>query len=149
MSRVHYNDGYWEPDANLVYGRWEGRVKAVLRGKPAQRHFLELEAALLALPRKRLLADTLCDGQDVCALGAIATYRGEPVDELAVESRMQEEEGDTDAMVNLGQSWFGMTETLAWLIVDANDSRYAGLTHEARYEAMLRWVRSHVHEPRP
>ena len=89
MSRINYNeidDIYsW-----LSAGRWEGRVKSVLKGKPAQKHFQRLEAALLALPEKRLISGYVCDHHgDVCALGALALYEGVDRSKLAATWRVE------------------------------------------------------------
>ena len=53
----------------LAYGRWLGRVKTVLNGKPGREALQELEAVLLAMPHKRLIEGTLCETGGEFALG--------------------------------------------------------------------------------
>lgn len=148
MSSRFYASDDWDDDAVLRYGRWIARTKAVVNGRPAQQFFKELEVALLALPRKRLIAGSLCNGEDVCALGALFTNRGEPVDELELTQRCLNENDSyylDDATARYSSAVLGMTYTLAWMIAEANDETYRGLTPENRYHAMLQWARSHLH----
>lgn len=142
MSRFTNND--WEDE--LAYGRWQGRRKAVLNGRPAQTHFRELEAALLALPEKQLIASAICDESGaVCALGAVAVYRGMPRDALHEEwLNYEEEQGSEWGAAYFGQDKFGMTGTLAWIIAEQNDEGFGQRSPEGRYEAMLEWVRDRI-----
>ena len=145
MSRVTYDD-YEGADWALRAGRWEARVKAVLNGKPGQVQFRALEAALLALPRKRLIYGNLSDGEDVCALGAMLTHRGMPIDELELVSS-DDDDGRllATAVPDNLRKYLGLTSTLAWLITEANDEKpYHGITPEQRYSAMLAWARSNI-----
>lgn len=145
---------------NNSWTLWEGRVKKVLHGKPAQKYFIALEQALLDLPQKRLIAGDLCNGLDVCAVGALALHEkrlsGVPMLKALIELKglnayishsasgefLIEQESETAL-------WYandlGMTPTLAWLIVEANDE-LAGwkLSPEERYEFMLRWARARI-----
>ena len=72
MSRFNDGDDYDLSDewAVLAYGRWMGRRKVVLNGRPGKAALIQLEAALEALPHKRLIEGGLCDGTGVCAVGA-------------------------------------------------------------------------------
>lgn len=155
MSRFSYEE-YLGDDADLAYGRWEGRVRAVLRGRPAQEHFRELEAALLAMPEKRLIEGTLSDGQYACAVGEIAVARrvraGE--DRAAVLASLKPD-GDEDGpyedqeageTARFAQKTLGMSYTLGWLMAEANDELFGSGSHtpEQRWAAMLRWTRQHI-----
>ena len=134
MSRVIYDEG--EGDyADLDWGRWERNSQTAVHGKSGQRKLAELEAALLTLPRKRLITGALSDGEDVCALGCMFTARGMPVDELALDW------GDSSDDV---AAKLGMTFTLAWVIQELNDETTSRLTPERRYDEVLRWVRSNL-----
>ena len=142
MSRVIYNEGGGDY-ADLRWGRWERNSQTAVYGKPGQRKLRELEAALLALPRKRLIAGELSDGEDVCALGCMLTAREMPVDEVALLSPADDWEADfTEAIA----ARLGMTFTLAWVIQELNDESTRTMTPERRYDEVLRWVRSNLEE---
>ena len=162
-SRFDYHDDYGDEDPNLVWGRWEGRVKAVMKGRPAQVAFRQMEAALLALPERRLITGAICaeDG-GVCALGAWALHQGGEYSEIdlgypqeweggreALRRRWLSDQdyfGDEQAVQEFGQATFGITPTLAWILAERNDEAYRDLSPERRWEAMLRWVREHIQE---
>src|SRR5690242_7152069 len=54
---------------------WQANCDRSLAGKKGQAALRELEAALLALPAKRLIANEFDDGEDVCAIGAVFRYK--------------------------------------------------------------------------
>jgi hypothetical protein len=74
----------------------------------------ELEAALLALPSKRLIADALDDGKDCCAIGAVVRQRRLNPEEVAKPFDIECE------MAELGES-LGIPRLVAWKIVEWND----------------------------
>lgn len=157
MSRFDY-DGYDDDDWGLQLGRWSARVKAVLGGRPAQAAFKELEAALLAMPEKRLIEGAICDGSGTCAIGEMAVHRrvmaGEDrasvLESLAPEVDeygpiLDDESGDDTAEFAVAN--LGITYTLGWLIAEANDEIFGGLSPEDRWQHMLDWTRRHIKTP--
>jgi hypothetical protein len=70
-----FGDDYDEPFPN-AWWLWEnslGRAMSSARGQQALR---DLEAALLALPEKKLISGALAMGGQVCAIGAYALHKG-------------------------------------------------------------------------
>lgn len=140
------------------FGLWQANCARQLLGKKGQTALKELEAALLALPSKRLIADQLVsENGDVCAIGALALHKGATTAQLAEE--------DDEAMEDVGES-FGLPRLVAWKVVEYNDvdlesysirapgpnqyghsyhpgySLVVSVTPEERYEYMLNWVRA-------
>ena len=115
-------------------------VRRSLKGRKGQAALRELEAALLALPVKRLIDGAVEHDGDVCAIGALARAKGvdvEPEDEWS-------DPEDTD-MVPIGEEC-GMPRLVAWEVVCQNDLHMEWLTPEQRYDSMLRWVRKQLEE---
>lgn len=161
MSRI---DDY-EPDSTEDFLRscaFSHNVTQAVAGKKGRKFLLELEAALLALPVKRLAVGVMALPEDreprrasggpgdVCALGAVAAARavaaGESrpavVQRLAVEfSRDYEEAG----WKNIGKAaeHLKICHPLAYAVVAENDEGRAG-TPEERYEQVLAWVRARL-----
>ena len=139
MSRIVYNDFDGE-DFGFAEGRWLAHMKSACMGRPGQKVFGELEAVLAAMPDKRLIEGSLTnpDGE-VCALGALARNRGMDLSAVFAE---------TDEEV---QMWaareLGLTETLAWVIMEENDEELETATPERRHAAMLAWVQGWQRAP--
>ncbi len=143
--------GYSEEEA------WQGQfalhranTERAIRGKAGQAALRDLEAALLAMPRKRLVVKALAQGGEVCAIGALlvlkrvrsgatyeaaaaeieATYKPDDIADGAYQTDdIADGEGVAPAMV-------------AWRLVELNDIRHEDATPEERYEIVLGWVRS-------
>ncbi len=82
MSRISYSD---EEDVPGQFALFQANCRRSLQGKAGQIALRELEAALLALPDKRLIAEKLIDADgEVCAIGALAKYKGR---DLIAETR--------------------------------------------------------------
>lgn len=154
MGRFNYDEDYGD-DWALRMGRWNARVKAVLRGRPAQAAFKELETALLAMPDKRLIEGAICDGAATCAVGEMVVHRRVMAGEdreavlasLAPEVDeygpiLDDESGDETA--EFAAKNLGITVTLGWLIAEANDETFGGLSPEERWQKMLTWTRRHI-----
>lgn len=149
MSRFDWYDDYdeyTEGRANL----WQANVKRALKGKRGQKALRELEAALLALPSKRLIEGNVCDAGEVCALGAMAWHRKvkagfDPIESLAlVEQEAAQLGGDTDlGSIDLGTR-MGLSLVLANEIAYQNDEIFGAIAPEYRYERLLEWVRAHL-----
>jgi hypothetical protein len=138
--RINYTE---DEDFPGQFALWQGNCQRALSGKRGQESLRELESALLALPSKRLIANELDNGEDVCAIGALARYKhltpfADP------ESEME------DVGVECG-----MPRLVAWKVVEINDNefdfRYVGnqrvdYTPEERYAAILKWVQKQIGE---
>jgi len=164
--RIGYSD---EEDYPGQFGLWQANCRRSLKGRAGQAALRELEAALLALPEKRLIADKMIDAEgEVCAIGALAKYKGR---DLLAEPHVgpdDEFEGDGE-MEEIGME-LGMPRLVAWKVVSKNDieidghyetlagpikSRWAGqplrqfvpATPEERYSQMLAWVQRQLEPP--
>lgn len=148
--RINYSE---DEDYDGQFNLFQANCRRSINGKAGQKSLRELEAALLALPEKRLIADELenADGE-VCAIGAIKKYRGVVVD------------ADPEDMESVGVE-LGMPRLVAWKVVCLNDvdidgryveaqgpiHRHQGrpcvfvpVTPEQRYEQVLAWVRRQI-----
>lgn len=155
--RIGYSE---EEDYPGQFGLWQGNCQRSLKGKAGQAILRELEAALLALPSKRLIAGNLVDAHgEVCAIGALAEHRGEITDDMIGQGEYDMEE------VGIA---LGMPRLVAWKVVEMNDLQFNGtnllfaegpyrwpaeqpyvyveVTPEERYERMLKWVREQVQD---
>ena len=147
MSRSGYSDDCdgWE----LI--RWRGAVESAIRGKRGQAFLRELEAALVALPKKRLCYhDFASPDGEVCALGALAVKR--EIDDGAsraealesVSTQFPEGMEAEDAGYKLG-----IAHALAAEITHMNDDCYGYENNtveeqKQRYKRMLAWVRERI-----
>ena len=149
MSRHGYTD---DCDDNWANIRWRGQVASAIRGKRGQTFLKELEVALLALPHKRLCLGVLSNGDDVCALGAVAVQReikkgANSLDE-AMQKIKQADPSELDAEDTAAE--MGIATQLAQEIMFINDEwGYHGMAPEQRYNEVLSWVRKQIQEPRP
>ncbi len=134
MSR----SGYYEStgDDHLDLGRWRGQVASATRGKRGQRFFLDLIAALDALPEKKLISGELEEEGSYCALGALGRHRG--VDLKALDIR----DWDDGDWAKLGEA-FDIASQLAQEAMYVNDDRdycYKPTTPESRWQSVREWA---------
>jgi hypothetical protein len=144
MSRSGYHDDldHWA----LI--RWRGAVASAIRGKRGQAILKELEAALVALPEKKLCKNDFADpeSETVCALGAVALKR-----------KIEQGKDRTSAFKEIAQEFpegceaeevagdFDIADALAKEITYINDEWGPwGCTPEQRYEEVLKWVREQI-----
>lgn len=145
MSRFDSGDDYDENYPNQ-FALWERSQTNALKGKKGQAFLAEVEAALLALPERKL-TDTFAEGGQVCALGAVALKRrveqGEPLEQALEDLERLGYDSASDT------AWFAMQEfripqALAWAIAYENDEG-AGVSWPQsprhRWERMWRWCR--------
>lgn len=126
MSRSGYVYDYDEYRDSLPSGRYRGQVASAIRGKRGQRLFIDMLAALDAMPVKELIAGSLVEKSGaVCALGAVAAHRG--IDVVGIDP----EDSKAVSLV------FDIAEPLAKEIADVNDDDY-GLSDEPPAQ---RWMR--------
>lgn len=123
MSRSGYSD-----DCEGVQ-LWRANVERAIHGRAGQLFFMELLAALDALPHKRLIPHELVDGSECCALGAVALARGMDV------TKIDESEPEEVAAA------FGIRGMLVQEIAYMNDE-YKGSqeTPEDRFRRIREWV---------
>lgn len=152
--RIGYSE---EEQFDGQFNLWQANCYRSLHGKKGQAALRELEAALIALPTKRLIAGKLVEQGDVCAIGALALHKGATEEVL--------EHHDDEYMEGVGME-YGLPKLVAWKVVEANDIEFdyyvdtwapgpaqwvhgspgyrlrVPMTPEQRYTAMLGWVRS-------
>lgn len=174
MSRYSDCDDW---DDNPSQYLWASNYKRALTSKRGQKMLGELREALLALPKRELIAGAMCTvnsekrkegrsdpwgyfgaglaekGEGVCAMGAYAWHKlvkkGVDADEAWDQiPTMLDEDGDALwDTANYARQTFGVALTLAWDIAYRNDEQFADMTPAARWEAMLRWVELQILEP--
>ena len=144
MSRITYYDD-WE-DGYYTVGLWNGTVKSALNGQRGQAVLREIEAALLALPRKRLVENAGGDGETVCVLGALDWHRrvrkGTDADEAM--RAVGEESEDTLFEPQVPAEHLGLTYPLAFRLMEENDEMTIQMSPEERYAAVLAYVRGRI-----
>jgi hypothetical protein len=137
MSRRGISD---EEEYPGQFGLWEGNCRRSIKGKAGQAALRELEAALLALPEKRLIVGELENAAgEVCALGALKRYKG--VEEVKADPEWEMEEVGVE---------LGMPRLVAWQVVYVNDEGVdwrSLASPEERYEKVLAWVRTQLTQP--
>ena len=144
-----------EEDYNNQALLWEANLERSLKGRKGQAALRELEAALLALPDKRLIANqTVDDGGSVCAIAALAQHRGykgdlslpkEPdydKDDFEYWDEYEYQEAVEAAMLKIAAD-LGVPRMVASAIIYENDDTYIS-TPEQRYTKMLRWTQRHL-----
>lgn len=151
--RLNYCD---EEERPGQFALWNANCRRSLKGKAGQRALREFEAALLALPEKRLIHGSLTDDEGgVCAIACYAQHKG-------VDLTKFDPEDESDAVGVAA----GMPRLVAWTVVALNDidldtvwevahgplnrwdATYKGgiplirdMTPEERYDKVLAWVR--------
>jgi hypothetical protein len=157
MSRINYSEDEERPGQ---FALWDANCRRSIRGKVGQRELRELEAALLALPEKRLIHGALINDDGVCAIACYAKHKG--IDLSKFDPEYESDEVGIAA---------GMPRLVAWKVVALNDVEldyryvvmegptqkfgYLGagggcgslrvpITAEERYERVLAWVREQL-----
>ena len=161
MSR--FSDDYeYDVDSILAGGRWVARRNKVLKGRPGQSALRNLERALTLMPHKKLMEGNICDGANVCVIGAwlYRQYVDEGMTPKRAWAKLQEGRGrhhDSDSWEELertidkGSADLGITRTLTEVVAYVNDEegfRMRDWEPERRYERVLAWVRGVIKEPR-
>jgi len=162
MSRI--NEDY-EPDCiedELRMWAFQGNIKRAVAGKKGQKFLREMEAALLALPVKRLTKGALADAHehsfpnrlgyvpeatgDVCALGAVAAARAVAAgkDRKGALQELAEKFDPSEqgwVLTDEAAHHLKISHPLAYAVVEKNDECSAK-TPEERYERVLAWVQA-------
>jgi len=130
MSRAGYSD---ELDDNWSLICWRGAVASAIRGARGQAFLREMLAALDAMKDRRLIANDLIAGGEVCAIGAVGAARG-----IDMTNLDPEDYGTLAAK-------FGIAEALTREIFFENDEGGSFKeTPEARYLRVRRWVEEQI-----
>ena len=111
---------------------WHGQVASSIRGKRGQEFLRALLAAFDEMPDKRLIADDLERGGQVCAIGALGRARGVDMSKL-----------DPDDDCSVAAS-FNIATPLACEIFFMNDELIQNETPEQRWSRMRNYVASLV-----
>lgn len=154
--RINYSD---EEDQPGQFALWNANCRRSIKGRAGQRELRQLEAALLALPEKRLIHGALTNGEGgVCAIACYAKHKG-----IELSKFDPDDESDEVGIAA------GMPRLVAWQVVALNDIHlnkvwerahgpiqrghgvYQGgiplirdMTPEERYEKVLAWVRTQL-----
>ena len=129
MSRAGYSEDLYPWD--LI--RWRGQVASAIRGKRGQKFFVDLLAALDAMPEKSLIADDLQNEEgEVCAIGALGLARGVDMKHLDPE--------DPEGVA----ATFDIAPQLAREVVYYNDEHFDRSTPEDRWNKMRAWVAGQI-----
>lgn len=127
--RLNWSD---DEDRPGQFALWNANCRRSLKSKAGQRSLREFEAALVAMPAKRLIHGRLVDGDDVCAVGAYARHKGLDLSRFGLKPEA----------VDVGIA-AGMPRLVVWEVVALNDM-HLNLTPEDRYEKVLGWVRTQL-----
>lgn len=124
MSRHGYTEYDGDENSDLAMGRWRAQVASAMRGKRGQKFFVDLIAALDALPEKRLVAGHLETTEgEVCALGALGRYR-----QVRLPDPEDPEETDPEDEADWG--WLGNAFNIAPQL--AQETMYVNDEHSPR-----------------
>jgi hypothetical protein len=132
MSRSGYSDDIDDPWAHI---RWRGAVNSALRGVKGQSFLNELDAALDALPEKKLVANELEGEGCFCALGAVGRARG--IDLAKIDTYDHEALSKT----------FGIAPAMAQEIMWINDEAvtWRDKCQDAqRWQEVKKWVKENL-----
>ena len=124
--------GYSDDGDNWQLIKWRGQVSSSIRGKRGQAFLRELVEALDAMPEKRLIADDLQSGDNVCAIGSVGVRRGIDMSKF-----------DPDDYDGIAAS-FGITHQLVREIEWMNDDGLWRATPERRWQFMRDWAVSQL-----
>lgn len=157
--RIRFSE---DEDFNNAAILWEANQERSLKSKKGQAALRRLEAALLALPEPKLIADAIEDADGlVCGLGALAKFEQleqvpelpqRPADDAPSEewdewfSRDQAQVIE-DAMLALAKA-LDIPKLVAIAIIYHNDDDWNVATPEARYQKVLSWTRSWISRDR-
>jgi len=130
VSRSGYVDDF--DDDHWQFIRWRGAVKSAMRGKRGQAFLKEMLAALDALPEKRLIADSLEEDGEVCAIGSVGKQRGIDMSKIDPE--------DYSSVAGA----FQIAEAMSREIQYMNDEWFDRATPEERFTKMRAWIVSQI-----
>jgi hypothetical protein len=126
VSRSGYSEDGDDDQWGMI--RWRGAVASAMNGTRGQDFLKEMVDAMDAMPERRLIADELVAHGAVCAIGAVGLARKVPMEGVDPENYERV------------ASIFGVAPALVQEVVYANDEHHYGITPEARWFRMRRWI---------
>lgn len=134
--RLNYTE---DEDYPGQFNIWQANCRRSLQGKRGQASLRRLEAALVAMPTKRLIREAISEVNEsagrleVCALGAVAMMEGH--EQILYSDESPEQAGET----------MGFPRLVAWKVVEQNDIQLDGryVTAEGPTMPIDRWYRDH------
>jgi hypothetical protein len=118
LMRINYCE---EEERPGQFALWDANCRRSIQGRAGQAALRRLEAALVAMPDKRLVSGKLVthDG-DVCAIGALARAEGK-----LPEPEMLDPDGceydDCDDTAEFAETRLNFPHLVAWKVVAEND----------------------------
>ena len=139
--RVGYSE---DEEYGGQFNLWQANCRRSRQGKKGQAALRELEAALMALPDKRIQKDVFVETSgEACAIGALMIHRnvscGMPRQQAIAECAKL----DPDDTEKHGVS-IGLPRLVAWSVAVENDDEWKIRTPEERYLHMLAWIRKEM-----
>lgn len=135
MSRSGYSDDGEDGWALICY---RGAVNSAIKGRRGQKLFIELAAALDAMPEKELISEALVVSGEFCTLGVLGCARGVDIKNLDPD--------DADAVA----AAFDIAPALAREIVFENDEgSWREEAPQKRWKRMREWVGKQILDPIP
>ena len=136
--RVGYSE---DEDSVGRFNLWQANCRRSRQGKKGQVALRELEAALLAMPDKRIQKDVFVElSGEACAIGALMMHKlvsaGVPREQAIVECAALEPLDTEEHGVRIG-----LPRLVAWSVAVENDDEWKNRTAEDRYLHVLAWVR--------
>lgn len=143
MSRF-WNDGEYDGNEEFRRGAWAENSRRAFASKKGLKMLRELRDALAALPERRLLGgqfaniwheddDSIRVG-DVCAIGALAKYKG-----FEFTSHHGSEDFDGFETAAIARS-LGMSYVMGYDLAYRNDETYGSLGESERWWTMYGWL---------
>src|SRR3990167_10919785 len=116
--RINYTE---DEDRPGQFALWDANCQRSIRGRRGQAALRRLEAALVAMPVKRLCSGKLVthDG-DVCAIGALARAEGKLPEPEPLNSD-EFEDDDCDDTAEFAEARLDFPHLVAWKVVAEND----------------------------
>ena len=140
--RVGYSE---EENYPGQFNLWQANCRRSRQGKKGQAALRDLEAALLAMPEKRIQKDIFVDlNGESCAIGALMLHRnisaGMPREQAVAECAVLDPLETEEYGVILG-----LPRLVAWAVAVENDEWWwEDEIPEKRYLRMLAWVREEI-----
>lgn len=139
--RVGYRE---DEDYGGEFDLWQANCRRSRQGKKGQAALRELEAALMALPVKRIQKDVFVEPSgETCAIGALMLHRkvaaGMPREQAVAECAALRPLDTEEHGVSLG-----LPRLVAWSVAVENDEEWRFRTPEERYSYMLEWIRKEI-----
>jgi hypothetical protein len=126
VARINYSED--DEDYPGQYALWQANCDRSFAGRHGQATLREVEAALLAMPSKRLHQNIVAHEGEVCAVGAYLVHK------RATEKGITREQAQRELEAECGEDWeqsdletdelgvkAGMPRLVAWMLVWMND----------------------------